>query len=64
MSRRDPRVLWLIAGVATLVVGTLAGWDSRFVEAIARPPALVRAALVAVMVLAALRLLAEAIARL
>ena len=64
MSRRDPRVLWLIAGVAALVVGTLAGWDSRFVEAIARPPALVRAALVAVMVLAALRLLAEAIARL
>ena len=36
------------AGVAALVAGTLFGWDSRIVEALVSPPALVRAALVAV----------------
>jgi hypothetical protein len=63
-QRLDVRVAWVVAGIAALVAGTLAGWSSELIEAIATPPALVRAALVAVMVLAALRLLAEAIARL
>jgi hypothetical protein len=57
------RVAWVLAGIAALAAGTLAGWNADLFEAIARPPALVRAALVAVMVLAALRLLAEAIRR-
>jgi hypothetical protein len=64
VSQRDPRVAWVVAGVAALVAGTLAGWNGGLIEAVATPPALVRAALVAVMVLAALRLLAAAIARL
>lgn len=64
--RRQPdgRVLWVLAGIAALAGGTLAGWNGGLVEAVATPPALVRAALVAAMVLAALRLLAEAIVRL
>lgn len=57
------RVLWVLAGIAALVAGTLAGWNGALLEAIARPPALVRAALVAVASLTALRLLAEAIRR-
>jgi hypothetical protein len=57
------RVLWVLAGIAALVAGTLAGWNGALLEAIARPPALVRAALVAVFSLTALRLLAEAIRR-
>ena len=60
----DGRIAWVLAGVAALAAGTLAGWNAQLVEALASPPALVRAGLVAVMVLAALRLLAEAIARL
>ena len=59
----DPRILWVLGGFAALVVGTLAGWNGTLVTAVATPPALVRAALVAVMVLAALRLGVEAIVR-
>jgi hypothetical protein len=59
----DTRVAWVLAGAAAIVAGTLAGWNGTVVTAIATPPALIRAALVAVMVLAALRLLALAIAR-
>jgi len=59
----DGRVVWVIGGFAALVLGTLAGWNGTLITAIATPPAVVRAALVAVMVLAALRLGAEAIAR-
>ncbi len=55
---------WVLAGVAALAAGTLAGWNGGLIEAIATPPDLVRAALVAAMVLAALRLLAAAISRL
>ncbi len=57
------RVAWVLAGIAALVAGTLAGWNGALLESIARPPALVRAALVAVASLTALRLLAEAIRR-
>ena len=59
----DARVLWVLGGIAALVAGTLAGWNGTLVTSLATPPALVRAALVAVMVLASLRLGAEAIAR-
>jgi hypothetical protein len=57
------RVLWLLCGVAALVGGTVLGWSGGLLEAIARPPAIVRAALVAVAVLGTFRLLAEAIRR-
>ena len=64
MSRGgDGRVVWVLGGFAALALGTLAGWNGALVTAIATPPALLRAALVAVMVLAALRLGAEAITR-
>lgn len=52
----------LAAGVAALVAGTLFGWDSRLVDALVSPPALVRAGLVAVAVLIGARLLARAVA--
>ena len=57
------RVLWLLSGVGALVGGTALGWNGGVLEAIARPPALVRAALVAVAALVAFRLLAESIRR-
>lgn len=57
------RLAWVLAGVAAMVIGTLAGWNAGVFEALARPPALIRALLVAAMVLVALRLLAEAIRR-
>ena len=57
------RLAWVVAGVVALIAGTLAGWNAGFFEALARPPALVRAALVAVAALAALRVLAAAIGR-
>ena len=40
------RVAWLLAGGAALVGGTLLGWNGTLLEAIATPPAVVRAALV------------------
>ena len=38
------RVAWLVAGGLALVGGTLLGWNSAFLEALATPPALIRAA--------------------
>ncbi len=61
--RFDPRVGWVALGLLALAGGTLAGWNGQTVETLATPPALVRSALVAAAVLVALRLLAEAIAR-
>ena len=40
------RVAWLVAGGLALVGGTLLGWNSAFLEALATPPALIRAGLV------------------
>lgn len=57
------RLAWVIAGVAAMIAGGLAGWNAGLFEALAQPPALLRALLVSVMVLIALRLLAEAIRR-
>ena len=55
------RVAWLLAGALALVGGTLLGWNSAFLEALATPPALIRAALVAAAVVAGLWLLARAL---
>jgi len=63
VRRVDGRVAWVVGGFAAIVVGTLAGWNGTLVTALATPPAIVRAALVAVMVLAALRLGSEALVR-
>lgn len=57
------RLLWAIAGVLALVGGTLLGWSGDLLLGIATPPAVVRAALVAVMVLAFLWCLRQAIDR-
>ena len=50
------------AGFAALVAGTLFGWDSRIVEALVSPPAIVRAALVAAAVVIGAWLLVRAVA--
>lgn len=57
------RLAWLLAGLAALVGGTVLGWSGGLLDAIARPPELVRAALVGAGVVVALRLLAEALRR-
>ena len=58
------RMAWLLAGGAALVGGTLLGWSGDLLEAIANPPALIRAALVGASVVAALWCVAEAVRRL
>jgi hypothetical protein len=58
------RMAWLLAGGAALVGGTLLGWSGDLLEAIANPPALIRAALVGASVVAALWCFAEAVRRL
>lgn len=65
MRDRDvrDRVLWLAAGFAAVIGGTLLGWDGRALGFIATPPALVRAALVGASAVVALRLLGSAITR-
>ena len=57
------RVAWLLAGGAALVGGTLLGWNGTLLEAIATPPALVRAALVGASVVVAGWLIIRAIRR-
>ncbi len=58
------RVAWLLVGAAALLAGTFLGWSGELLEALAAPPALVRAALVAVATLTGLALLRESIRRL
>jgi hypothetical protein len=58
------RVAWLLAGTLALLIGTLLGWNSAFLDALATPPALIRAALVAGSVVLGLWLLAQAMRRL
>jgi hypothetical protein len=58
------RLLWLLAGGAALVGGTLLGWNGDLLEAIATPPPVVRAALVGASVVAALWCIREAVLRL
>ncbi len=58
------RIVWLAAGALAVVAGTLLGWNTSLLDAIAGPPALVRATLVAISTLAGLALLREAVRRL
>jgi hypothetical protein len=58
------RLAWLAAGSVALVGGTLLGWSSEVLDAIAHPPALVRAALVGACVVVALWCLLQAVRRL
>jgi len=58
------RVAWMVVGIAALVGGTLLGWNSVVLQAIAGPPALVRAALTGVSAVAGLWCLAQALRRL
>ena len=58
------RLAWLLAGGAALVGGTLLGWNGELLDAIANPPAIVRAALVGVAVVAALWCVVAAVQRL
>jgi len=53
----------LVVGIAALVIGTAFGWDSRLLQAIVTPPALVRAVLTAAAVVAGVALLARSVAR-
>ena len=64
MSGGLRRLAWPTAGAAALVGGTLLGWNGMALDALARPPALARAALVGACAVVALRLLAEAVRRL
>ena len=58
-SARD--LVPLLVGVGALVIGTAFGWDSRLLDAIVTPPALVRAILAGTAVVAALWLLATSV---
>jgi hypothetical protein len=70
MTQADERtidiraVLPLAIGLAGLAVGTAFGWDSRLVDAIVAPPAIVRAMLVGAAVVIGLWLLRSSIRRL
>lgn len=50
--RRPVELVPIALGLAALVIGTAFGWDGRLVEAIVSPPAIVRALLVALAVVA------------
>jgi hypothetical protein len=57
------RVAWLVLGVVALIGGTLLGWNAALLDAIATPPALVRAALVGASIVLAIALLRRAVLR-
>jgi hypothetical protein len=54
----------LLLGAAVLVLGTVLGWDGRFVDAVVTPPPAIRAALVGGSVVVALALFVAALRRL
>ena len=58
------RLAWLLAGGLALVGGTLLGWNGELLAVIAKPPPMVRAALVGVSVVAALWCVLQAVQRL
>jgi len=58
------RLLPLAIGLGVLVAGTAAGWDARLVQAVASPPAFLRAGLVALSVVLGFALLGRALTRL
>lgn len=53
----------LLLGLGALAVGTAFGWDARLVDAVVTPPAIVRAGLVALAVVAGAALLAGGLRR-
>ena len=53
----------LALGTLAFVVGTAFGWDARLVDAVVTPPAIVRAALVALSVVGGIALLAGGLRR-
>lgn len=55
------RLAWLALGIVAFVGGTLLGWNAGLLQAVVSPPALVRAGLVAVSVVAGLALLFRAL---
>jgi hypothetical protein len=57
------RVLWMLAGTAALVGGTLLGWSADLLDAVATPPPLLRATLVGLTVVAGLWCLRAAVER-
>jgi len=57
------RIAWLLAGAGALLVGTLLGWSGDFLDALATPPPIIRAALVAVSTLLGVALLRESVRR-
>ncbi|HEU4672730.1 MAG TPA: hypothetical protein VFS32_07520 [Candidatus Limnocylindrales bacterium] len=65
LGSRAARLAWpLVAGAVVIAAGTALGWNGGLLERLASPPAIVRAALVAVSVVLALALLREALLRL
>ncbi len=58
------RIAWLVTGALAVAGGTLLGWNAALLDAIAGPPAIVRAALVGISALVGLALLSEAVRRL
>lgn len=58
------RIMWLGFGALAFAAGTTLGWNSSLLQALAGPPVIVRAALVAISVLVGLALLGQAIRRL
>jgi hypothetical protein len=58
------RLLPLAIGLGVLLAGTAAGWDAGLVQALAAPPALIRAALVGAAVVSGIALLGRAVTRL
>jgi hypothetical protein len=58
------RLGWLAAGGLALVGGTLLGWNGALLTTLANPPAVVRSALVALSVVAAMWCIVEAVRRL
>lgn len=63
LATRAGPLLALAAGAVALVLGTAMGWNATVVDAVVTPPALVRAALVALAVLFAAWALRRGIAR-
>ncbi len=63
MTSHRGTVVALLAGVAALVLATLAGWNDGWLDGVVRPPLIVRAALVAGFTLLGVALLARAATR-
>ena len=63
MTSRTGSLLALLVGFGALVGGTVAGWNEGLLDALVTPPAIVRAALIAVAVVVGVELLGGAARR-